>query len=377
MKIGIVLDPNLKIPGGVQEHCRGLYDALKKLGQEVVIIACGEKGEEDKERKVVSLGKIWEMKFLGRSSSLPLTWQNPLIIKQFLAKENFDFLLFEGPGGIFSLEVLALSSTINVLVFHIFPEKIDFSYFALPFFPFLRFLNRKFAGWIAVSPVAERYAQRFYPGEYEIIPNGVDLSRFTPKGEKLEEFVDGKINVLFVGRLDPRKGLMHLLKAFWQLKRRFANLRLLIVGDGPLRKKAERFVKEKNLEDVVFLGRVLAEKLPICYRTGDIFCAPSLYGESFGIVLLEAMASSLPVVAFANEGYKWVLRKKPFSDFLVEVGDVEGLVEKIGALIKDKDLRKRLGEAGVREARKYSWEEVGRRVLKFCQITENKKQKSR
>ena len=365
MKIGIVLDPNLRIPGGVQEHCRGLYDALNKLGQDVVIIACGKKAREDKERNVALLGNIFELSFLGRAASVPLTWQTPRKIRQFLAKEKFDILQFEGPGGIFSLEVLALSNTINVLTFHVYPGALDLFWFGLPILPMIRLLNRKFSAKVAVSPVAADYAQKFYPGKYKIIPNGVDISRFSHLGEKLEEFRDGRVNILFVGRLDPRKGVLFLLRAFWQLKKRFANLRLLIVGEGPEREKAERFVGEKGLEDVVFLGKVSAERLPVCYRTADIYCSPALYGESFGIVLLEAMASGLPVVAFANKGYSWVLRNRPFSDFLVKAGDVSGLVEKITILIQDGGLRKKLGQAGTKEAGKYSWEEVGRKTLEF------------
>lgn len=376
MKIGIVLDPDLRIPGGVQEHARGLYDALQKLGQEVVIIACGGRGKEDKERNVALLGSASELKFsrlsflfdpIGRAASVFLTWQTPGKIERFLAKEKFDVLNFEGPGGLFSLEVLALSKTMNVLTFHIFPGALDLFWFSVPALPIVRFLNRRFTARMAVSPVAADYAQKFYPGKYEIVPNGVDISRFSPEGKNLEEFGDGKVNILFVGRLDPRKGVLHLLQAYQQLTKKFANLRLIIVGDGPQKEKALSFVNENKLKNVEFLGKVSAEKVPVCYRTADIYCSPALFGESFGIVLIEAMATGVPVVAYANEGYRLVLKDKPFSDFLVEPGDVEGLAQALEVLIKDAGLRKKLGKAGLQEARKYDWEKVGRQTLEFYQ----------
>ena len=365
MKIGIVLDPNLRIPGGVQEHCRGLYDALESLGQEVVIIACGQKGEEDWERNVALLGNIFELRFLGRAASAPFTWQTLQKIRQFLDKERFDVLNFEGPGGLFSWEVLALSKTINVLTFHIYPGALDLFWFGLPVLPVIRFLNRKFSGRIAVSPVAADYAQKFYPGKYEIIPNGVDLSRFSSEGAKVEKFRDDKVKILFVGRLDPRKGILHLLIAYQQLTTKFANLCLMVVGDGPQREKALGFVRKNKLKNVEFLGKVSSEKLPECFRTADIYCSPALYGESFGIVLIEAMASGLPIVVYANEGYKRVLRKKPFCDFLVKPGDVKGLAKSLEILIKDRGLRKSLGEGGLKEAKNYDWKKIGRQTLEF------------
>ncbi|MBM3209717.1 glycosyltransferase family 4 protein [Candidatus Shapirobacteria bacterium] len=365
MKIGIVIDCNLRIPGGVQEHARGLYDALAKLGQDVVLIACGEKGEEDGQRNVVSLGNLLELRFVGLAASVPFTWQTPGKIKAYLEKENFAVLHFEGPGGIFGLEVLALAKAASIATFHIYPGLFDISWLTLPIQPILRFFNRKFAGRIAVSPVAASYAQKFYPGKYEIIPNGVDISRFSAKGESLAQFEDGKTNLLFVGRLDPRKGILDLLKAYKMLTQKNDNLRLIIVGDGPQREKAAAFIKENQLKNIEFLGKVSAEELPSCYRTADIYCSPALYGESFGIVLIEAMASGLPVVAYANEGYALVLKDKPFCDFLVKPGDTASLAEKLEVLIKDKKLRQELGTAGLEEAKKYSWENVGKQTLEF------------
>ena len=351
MKIGIVLDPELQIPGGVQEHARGLYDSLTDLGHDVTLIACGQRGEEDGHRKVVLLGNCLDLKIpripvifdlIGWGTLFQITWQKLGKIKRFLEKEKFDLLQFEGPGGVFSFEVLTLSKTINVLTFHVFPGALDLFWLSLPLLPIFRFLNRKFHARIAVSPVAAQYAQKYYPGKYQIIPNGVDVSRFSPDGKKITKLVDQKINLLFLGRLDPRKGALHLLKAYRQLVKKFANLRLIIVGDGEQKQQMMTFIKKHQLKEIEFLGRVSADMVPVCYRTADIYCSPALYGESFGIVLIESMACGTPVVAYANEGYRLVLQDRPFADFLVPPGDTDALAQALGKLIRSTDLRKKM-----------------------------------
>jgi phosphatidylinositol alpha-mannosyltransferase len=363
MKIGLVLESSLNIPGGVQEYTRGLYDFLEKGGDQVLIISCGEKAKEDRERNVFFLGKVFEIPRLGASASTPLTLGKSEKIQEFLRQEKFDILHFQGPMGILGHQLLNQSETKNILTFLIYHKGL------LPFLlaPFLlpgKGLSRKFAIRIAISHVALSLAQKFYPGKYEVVPCGINLSRFKPSGGRMKRFLDGKVNILFVGRLDERKGVLTLLRAFQKISSTL-NTRLLIVGDGPYKRKAERLVRSSKLKDVVFLGQVESNLLPYFYRTADIFCAPATHGESFGIVLLEAMASRLPIVAYANEGYKEVLGKGPFSEFLVKPKDVRGLAEKLELLIRDKKLRQKLGEEGLREVQKYSWEKVGERILEL------------
>lgn len=365
MKIGLVLEASLAIPGGVQEYTRGLYDLLASYGHEVSIIGAGDKvPEEDSTRKVYLLGKAVEVPD-GKLASVPIAWHWPGEIKKFLAREKFDLLHFQAPFGLLAAQVLLASSArvVNVLTFHVYrakPRLLDKT--ALPIY---QKLNKKIAGRIAVSKAASRYAQNFFPGEYKIIPCGVSLKRFNPVGGRIEKYVNGKLNILFVGRLDPRKGIMYLLRAYQKLEKKFTNLRLIIVGEGPEKKKAGDFVKNHALQDVKFEGQVRSDVLPDYYRTAHIFCAPSYENEALGIVLLEAMASGLPVVGFANAGYKEVLGEGLLSRFLVPPKDNKALTLALGELVEDSSLREKLTALGERKVKSYAWEEVSQQVLKF------------
>jgi len=158
------------------------------------------------------------------------------------------------------------------------------------------------------------------------------------------------------------------------LKRKYQDLRLIVAGDGPERENCKKFVTENNLKNVVFLGNI-GKELPSLYATCDIFCAPSIFGESFGLVILEAMASGKPVVGFANEGYKELMKGKKGEKFLAKPKDFRELAQKIEILIKNEKLRNELGEWGRKEAQKYSWEKVAEKVLNFYRDCQNEKTK--
>jgi phosphatidylinositol alpha-mannosyltransferase len=230
-------------------------------------------------------------------------------------------------------------------------------------------------GLIAVSPIAFKYLDNFKK-QKTIIPNGVDTHFFNPNQNKIRRFKDGKINLLFVGRIEERKGLIYLLKAFLILKKRYQNLRLIVAGEGPEMGKCQKFVREKKLKDVVFLGNV-EKQLPNLYSTCDIFCAPSIFGESFGLVILEAMASGKPFVGFANQGYQELMKGKKGEKFLTKPKDFKELAQKIEILIKNEKLRKEMGRWGLEEAKKYSWSKIADKVLNFYQICQKEKNKKK
>jgi phosphatidylinositol alpha-mannosyltransferase len=209
------------------------------------------------------------------------------------------------------------------------------------------------------------FASRHFPGYYNIIPNGVDVGHFSPDVPPVEEFCDGKLNILFVSRLEKRKGLNYLLGAFNQVKREIPNSRLIIAGPGTrLRRKYEREVKRSGLKDVVFTGLVPYEELPRYYKTADIFCAPAIGRESFGIILLEALAVGKPVVASNIEGYASVLAHN-VDGLLVPPGDKEMLARSLLSLLTDESLRREMGARGRVKALEYSWERVAQDVLNY------------
>jgi phosphatidylinositol alpha-mannosyltransferase len=230
---------------------------------------------------------------------------------------------------------------------------------------FRRWLS-KLHGKIAVSEPALEYVNRHLPGDYRIIPNGIDTEHFRFDGPARKEFTDGKLNILFVGRLERRKGLGYLLNACAEMKRSFPNFRLIVVGPGTvLRHRYEKLVGDMSLtNNVVFTGFVPSAELPSYYRSADIFCAPATGGESFGIVLLEAMACGKPVVATSIKGYASVLANGD-EGLLVPPKDDEALAQALLSLLHDKSLRLQMGDKGKIKAEKYSWPNVAQQVMDY------------
>jgi phosphatidylinositol alpha-mannosyltransferase len=220
-------------------------------------------------------------------------------------------------------------------------------------------------GKIAVSKPALDFVSRHLPGDYVIIPNGIDTEHFSPHGPYREELAHGKPNVLFVGRLEKRKGLDYLLNACAKAKRHFPDFRLVVVGPGTrLLPGYRKLVKDLRLTDVVFAGFVPSAELPQYYRSADIFCAPATGGESFGIVLLEAMACGKPVVATHIDGYASVLAHGD-EGLLVPPRDEESLAHALLSLLNDKSLRNQMGVEGRAKTEKYSWANVARQVMDY------------
>ena len=375
MKVALITFHSFLEEGGVKRHVLALKEEFEKRNIETKIIAPRRKMSEDYGKDVILLGTSFKLNLGGGISDLVFNF-NHFAIERVLKKEKFDILHFHNASFPSFFQILLSPSafkTLNILTFH---SDVARSNFLKTFFPlFLNFCNLRLDGLIAVSEVALSFFKDFKKPKV-LIPNGVNLKDFSPKGEKFKEFLDKKINLLFVGRIEERKGLIYLLKAFQILKRKYSNLRLIVVGEGPERKNCEDFVKSKNLKDVVFLGELKEENLFKIYRTADIFCAPSIFGESFGLVILEAMASGLPVVAFANEGYKSWLKGKKGEEFLVPPKNYILLSKKIEILIKNPQKRKELSQWGQKEAKKYSWEKISQKVLDFYQTCQKLKEKN-
>ena len=172
---------------------------------------------------------------------------------------------------------------------------------------------------------------------------------------------DGTPNVLFVGRHEPRKGLLDLLKAHRILRRTGGKSRLLIVGSGPQEREARRYVATRGLNGVEFLGRVTDDEKAQLYKTADVYVSPATGGESFGIVLLEAMAAGTPIVASDIHGYKGVVRRGR-EGLLVPPRQPRELALAIDRLLADRAMRERMGTAGRARAEEFSWPRVTAKV---------------
>jgi phosphatidylinositol alpha-mannosyltransferase len=214
-----------------------------------------------------------------------------------------------------------------------------------------------------VSRTAEASARLYYPGDYRIIPNGVDVERFHPGLAPFDAWRDpDRVNLLFVGRLDPRKGLQYLLAALPEVVERTRDrVRLLVVGDSYLRPRFEARVPRSLRHAVRFLGHVPAADLPRWYATGDIFVSPASGNESFGIVLLEAMAAGRPVVATDIPGYRSVIRPGENAEAFPP-GDVAALARALARLVDDPARRAELARRGRARALEFAWPRVTDRI---------------
>lgn len=360
MKVCFVTSHAFLRPGGVKNHILELNEEYRKRGIEVKIIAPRRNNEENYGNDVILLGKSIPIRIGGTQGDFCFI-TNPKEIDNILTKERFDVIHFHNFIIPYAWQILNRSKSLNILTFHANVEAIPLSGI---FPPILKFFTKKLDGIIGVAPMIMEYFKDF-PGNKQIIPNGINLKLFNPNNPKIEKFLDGKINLLFVGRFEERKGLLYLLKAYKIIKEKHDNVRLVVVGEGPLKEECDNYIKENNLKDVVFEGKKIGKDVAMYYNTCDIYISPAPFGESFGIVLLEAMASQKPVVGFANLGYYQLLKGTKGEQFLAKPRDIEELAQKILLLIENENLRREMGDWGLEHSKNYSWEKIADRVLEF------------
>ena len=372
MKIGLVSPYDWSYPGGVQDHILRLASELRGRGHSVRILtpATGARGRQV-EYGVYKLGWAAPLHVNGSVARIALAPDLSGRLRGILQREQFDVIhLHEPLASALGLSVLHLSTSFNATLIGTFHAWARHSLASAPEWayasaaPFLGRYFRRLRGRIAVSTAAEEFVSRFFTGEYRVIPNGVDTTLFQPDAAPLPQFNDGKLNILYLSRIEKRKGLKHLLRAVPLIREHFPNTRFLVGGDGPLRQAYEKLVAEAGWQDVVFLGRVSNETLPALYASADVFCAPGTGGESQGIVLLEALASGRAVVASDIPGYRSVIQHQR-NGLLVQPGRHEELAWAICHLLGSEEERQRLGEAGRQRAETFSWERVATQVLAF------------
>ena len=363
MKIALVSPYDFTWPGGVTAHISQLANQFTGMGHEVKILAPHSPSNEPTgNTNFVPLGRSVPIPSGGSIARLSLSLWQRRKIRDLLREERFDVIhLHEPLMPVLPLYVLQFSTALNVGTFHaVFGNFRNYGWSHR----ILRRWFKKLDGRIAVSPAAQQYVGRFFPGDYQIIPNGIDLDHFSKEAAPIPDLADGKLNILFVGRMEKRKGLRYLLEAYGKLKWDFPNTRLVVVGPGNLDKDCYRVMSERNLQDVVFLGGVPYHELHRYYQSADICCAPATGRESFGIVLLEAMASGKPVVASRIPGYATVLNHGE-QGLMVPPKDSDALADALALLVRNPDLRSQLAERGRKSAEMYRWELVAGRIMDY------------
>ena len=366
MKIALVSPYDFAFPGGVATHISGLEQNLTRMGHEVKVIAPASKAVPSFGNRFIPIGKPRPIPANGSICRVTISPWLSSRIKPVLDAEKFDIIhLHEPLMPMLCTTVLRLSQTVNVGTFHAHGGRPGYNFGKPVITVLLRRWFSRLNGRIAVSKSAMEFANKYFPADYTIIPNGVDLEHFSADVAPIDRFCDGKVNIVFVSRLEKRKGLIYLLKAYQKVKREFPNCRLIVVGPGTrLRNKYEKWVAETGTRDVVFIGYISYDELPRYYRTADIFCAPAISGESFGIILLEAMAMGKPIVASNIEGYASVVTDGA-EGLLVPPKDEKALSQALISLMNDESLRQQMGAKGKVKALDYSWQQVAQRVYNY------------
>ena len=366
MKIALVSPYDFAYPGGVTNHIAALEQHFTRMGHEVKVIAPASKAVSVFGDRFIPIGKPRPVPTSGSVARITLSLRLASTIKTVLEKENFDIVHLHEPFmPMLCSAVLRFSKGPNIGTFHASDGSPGYNLG----WPVGRIMlsrrMHKLDGKIAVSKPAMEFASKYIPGYYNIIPNGVDIGHFSPDISPIEEFCDGKRNILFVGRFERRKGLNYLLRAYQQVKREIPDSRLIAVGPGTrLRKKYEKWIKRNGLKDVVFVGFAPNTELPRYYKTADVFCAPATSRESFGIVLLEAMAVGKPIVATSVEGYASVVTDGE-DGLLVPPKNSRELARALLSVMSDEVLSQQMGTKGRLKAQGYSWEQVAQRVFDY------------
>ena len=363
MKIAIVSQSYYPRYGGVTEHVHHTAVELRRRGHHVTIITSHfRRGETNHAVDVERIGYNVMIPFNRSFVDFTLGMTLRKQLRRVLDEGEFDLVHTHCPTAP-SLPVMAIqaASCAQIGTFHSTHGR------SLLQDLFKTYLNERVLtrldARIAVSRTAVESAKLYYPGEYHLIPNGVDVNRFHPDTPPFEEWRDpDRVNLLFVGRLDPRKGVQFLLWAMPEaLARTRGRVRLLVIGDSYLRARLESMVPSSIRDHVKFLGHVPSSDLPRWYATGDIFITPATSNESFGIVLLEAMAAGRPVVASDIAGYRTVVNPDEHA-VLLPPGDVPALARAIAALAVDPARRAALAERGRRRALEFAWPRVTERI---------------
>jgi phosphatidylinositol alpha-mannosyltransferase len=363
MKVGIVVPYSWSFWGAVVEHAELQADALAQLGVDTRTIIGNDPPGTFTRSLHPRLGRHGEPPSdvipVGRSVIVPANKSLPNIvlspssiwtIRRVLAQERFDLLhLHEPLTPTIGVATLAFARCPLVATWH---ASGDLNWYRLGQ-PLWGFLAERVDHRIAVSAAARESAKRWLPGEYEVIPNGVLTPAEADPGARADRLV-------FVGRQEARKGLQVLLRAWPEVRRR-TGMRLRVIGADPLAVRLLLARERVSDDGIDVLGFLDQESLTAELLAAKAMAAPSLGGESFGMVLTRAFACATPVVASDIAGYRDVMSEE--TGLLVPPGDVQALADTLVALVGDEARRRALGSGARRIAlERYSWSEVARRL---------------
>lgn len=359
MRIGLACPYTWDVPGGVQAHVHDLAEALLARGHSVQVLApVDDPDDADLPSWVTPAGRAVPVPYNGSVARLTFGPLSMTRARRWVRDGRFDVVHVHEPTvPSISMMVCFAASGPLVATFHTATTR---SRALQVFGNALQPVLEKLTGRIAVSPAARRVVVEHLGGDAVLIPNGVDVARFaaaTPLPER-----SASPTVVFVGRLDEaRKGLAVLLEALPELVRLIPDVRLLVAGPGEV-DEVRRAVPASLRDRVELLGLVSEQDKPRVYASGDVYCAPNTHGESFGIVLVEAMATGTPVVASDLEAFRRVLDDGA-AGVLVPAGDPGALAAGLAGLLADPARQAALAAVASRAVLAYDWGTVTDRIV--------------
>jgi phosphatidylinositol alpha-mannosyltransferase len=369
MKICMVSDNYYPYVGGIAEHVHFLATELRKRGHTVKVLTAHAGGRmmetmdwTPDEDQVKRIGTGWVIRSNRSFARVSVAWRPTAQIREYFDDERFDVVHVHGSlAPTLPMAAINASRTLNVVTFHAGHDQ------SLGYALFRSFLRPYFdavQGLIAVSDTARLSCAKYFPGPYRIIPNGIDLTFFRPDAGRVPGTDDGRPRILFVGRFEPRKGLKHLLSAMPEIAEAVPNVELVVVGTGLLGYSYKSYLPPEVQRHVRWAGLVKNEERPLYYASCDVYCSPATGQESFGIVLLEAMASGKPVVASDIDGYRSVMTDGR-EGLMVPPADPPALAKAIVKILLDREAARRFGANGLGRAREFSWPRLAERVEAF------------
>ncbi len=343
MKIGIVCPYNMFKGGGVQEVVIALQAGLRSKGYEALIITPQPREHIGKTIEgVIMIGGATDMKSPFQHTTAQVAASvDTEALENMLEREKFDILHFHEPWvPILSWQILTRSQAVNIATFHAkLPETMMSRTIERVITPYTRSVIKYLDAYSAVSEAAAGYVRSLTDAPITFIPNGVDLKKYAMAAKAPRKKENDTKTIFYVGRLEKRKGVRYLLQAYRLLVETMPDVRLVIAGDGPERQRLEDQVASSKLPNVEFLGFVSDKKKAELFHEADLFCSPAPFGESFGIVLLEAMAMGTVTVAGDNPGYASVLKERGKVS-LINPKDAIDFARRMELLLTDQDVRK-------------------------------------
>lgn len=371
LKVGFVYDDSLDSADGVAQYVKTLGAWLTSQDQEVRYLVGETKLKSWSGGRVYSLAKNLPVSFNRNRLSTPLP-ASKHVIREVLDREHFDVLHIQMPHSpLFAQRVVNMAAPRTAIIgtFHILPAgQLSRVGSRLLRYTYGRGLGR-FDRVMSVSAPAAEFARAIFGLKTEVVGNIIDTGRFKPGNRRSER----SAQIVFLGRLVKRKGCFQLLEAFKLLSPHRPSLKLIVAGNGPERHRLERFVQKNGLSrQVTFTGYVSEHKKRQLLADADIACFPSLYGESFGVVLLEAMAAGAGVVlAGDNPGYRSVLDGQP--KLIIHPGDTAAFAQRLQQLIVDKELVKSLHSWQKKHVLRYDVDTIGPKILEMYQNVQRSK----